>query len=165
MGTLENKKSITDSGYRFSRISLDRLNTCHTDIIKVMQLAIRRSEIDFGISCGHRTIKEQKALYAKGRTIAGNIITNVDGVKSKSKHNHKPALGIDIYIYDNEKKYTFNEGHLAYVAGVVMSCAKELFERGETCNLVTWGGNWDNDGIIIYDQNLLDMPHFEIREV
>jgi len=35
---------------------------------------------------GVRTAAEQQALYAQGRTAPGHIVTNCDGVKTKSNH-------------------------------------------------------------------------------
>lgn len=149
-------------GFKFGSKSKDKLKTCHKDIQRVLELAISRSKIDFGISEGHRSLEKQKEYYAIGRTVDRHksTITNVDGVNKKGKHNESPSLAIDIYVWHSNastrKKISYDEAHLSYVAGVIDCCAKEL-----NINL-TWGGNWDNDGIIKYDQNLNDMPHFEI---
>lgn len=35
---------------------------------------------------GRRTDAEQAALYAQGRTVAGRVVTNCDGVRRRSKH-------------------------------------------------------------------------------
>lgn len=35
---------------------------------------------------GVRTVPEQQALFAQGRTAPGEIVTNCDGVKNKSRH-------------------------------------------------------------------------------
>jgi hypothetical protein len=43
---------------------------------------------------GIRSTEEQKALYAKGRTAPGDIVTNCDGVKFKSPHQvHEDGFG------------------------------------------------------------------------
>lgn len=150
-------------GFKFGKNSKERLETCHPDIQKVLNLAISRSKVDFGISEGHRSIERQQELYAIGRTVNRHKskVTNVDGVKKKGKHNYLPSLAVDIYIWHNNpstrRQIDYDESHLSYVAGIIDSCAAELKIE------LTWGGNWDNDGIIKFDQNLNDMPHFQIK--
>lgn len=139
---------------KFSNTSLERLRTCDERIQQVFQLAIKRSAVDFGISEGHRSVERQQELYAKGRTEPGDIVTYVDGINKKSKHNYQPSEGVDIFIWVG--KVSYDQKHLCYVAGVIMSCAKELEVP------LRWGGNWDSDGVIISDQNFIDLPHFEI---
>lgn len=150
-------------GFKFGTKSKVKLATCHRDIQKVLNLAISRSKVDFGISEGTRSLAKQQEYYAIGRTVDKhkNTITNVDGVTKKGKHNHSPSLAVDIYVWHSNsstrKKISYDEAHLSYVAGVIDSCAAELNIK------LKWGGNWDGDGIIKFDQNLNDMPHYEIK--
>ena len=141
--------------YRLSNTSKRRLSGCHTSLVEIFELAISRSSVDFGIACGFRSVEEQQRLYSQGRTIAGAIVTGIDGINNKSKHNHTPSQAVDIYGYVNGKA-TWDHRTLCYIAGVVMTCAQELGYS------LRWGGNWDRDGEIISDQNLIDLPHFEI---
>ena len=156
-------------GYAFGNRSKQRLATCHPDIQKVLNLALSRSNVDFGVSEGHRSIETQQAYYAIGRTVQlrRGTITNVDGIIKKGKHNYTPSKAVDIYIWHDEletrKEISYDGMHLAYVAGLIESCAKELYDKGEITYKIRWGGNWDSDGIIIFDQNLDDMPHFELK--
>ena len=140
--------------YQFSETSKERLATCHPDLQKVFLLAIERTNIDFGIACGHRSVKEQQALYAQGRTKSGDIVTHVDGINKKSKHNAYPSNAVDIYAWTG--KASWDQKELCYLAGLIMACAKELNVS------LRWGGNWDQDGQIITDQNFIDLPHFEL---
>ena len=142
--------------YEYSRTSKERLETCHQNIQRVFNLAIQRSCVDFGIAEGHRALERQRKLYAKGRTEPGDIVTYVDGVSELSKHNYTPSKGIDIYAWVNGKA-VWKGKYMAYLAGVIMSCAKEL-----KVNLV-WGANWDNDGQLYDDQNFIDAPHYQIE--
>ena len=142
--------------YQFSKTSEQRLKTCHQDLQNVMNLALKRSNVDFGITSGYRSIEEQQKLYNQGRTTKGNIVTNVDGINKKSKHNYNPSKAVDIYAWIG--KASWDQKHLCYLAGIIMTCAKEL-----NVNL-RWGGNWDGDGIIISDQNFQDLPHFELTK-
>lgn len=142
--------------YKFSERSNERLDTCRHELQKVFRLAIQRSGVDFGISEGQRSVKRQQELYAKGRTEKGEIVTYVDGVNKRSKHNYIPSEAVDIYAFVNGSA-SWETKHLCYLAGVIMACANELNVD------LTWGGNWDNDGQIISDQNFVDLPHFETR--
>lgn len=139
---------------KFSNTSLERLSTCDERIQQVFQLAIKRSVVDFGVSEGRRSVERQQELYAKGRTEPGDIVTYVDGINKKSKHNYDPSKGVDIFIWAG--KVSYDQKHLCYVAGVIMSCARELEVP------LRWGGNWNSDGVIISDQNFVDLPHYEL---
>ena len=152
--------------FEFGSRSLENLNTCHTDLQRVLNLALSRSLVDFGISEGHRPLERQKKLYAQGRTESGSIITNIDGVTNKGKHNFKPSEAADIYIYSPDpefkSKVAFHAEHLCYVMGVIWSCGSELLEKGLITHKLRWGGNWDSDGVILLDQGFDDLPHIEI---
>lgn len=156
--------------FEFSDASLKKLETCHQDIQSILGLAISRSKVDFGISEGHRPVSKQQAYYAIGRTVQlhRSPITNVDGVTKLGKHNYKPSKAVDIYVWHPRKRtrdqISYDGLHLSYVAGLIDSCSVELFEKGVITNKIRWGGNWDSDGIIKFDQTLDDMPHFEINE-
>ena len=154
--------------YEYGSSSLEKLNTCHPDLIKIAQLVIKRTKIDIGISEGHRPVERQQFLYSIGRTIQlyKQPVTNVDGVKKKGKHNYKPSKALDFYVYHPSRsvrtKIAYDTNHLCYIAGIFDSCAKELYDRGEISYLIRWGGNWDQDGVIAYDQSFDDMPHVEL---
>ena len=147
--------------YQFSTTSKERRDTCHPDAIKVLNMSIVISAIDFGIAEGHRPIARQKKLFAQGRTEPGRIVTRIDGVTKIGEHNKTPSMAFDLYAYYNGKAQWKIED-LAYIAGVIQTCAQILFEKGEIEHLVTWGGNWDNDGIILIDQSFDDAPHFQL---
>lgn len=148
-------------GFRFGKSSKTKLETCHEDLQTVLQLAISRSRIDFGISEGHRSLERQKQLFDEGRS-------KIDGIEKKGKHNYDPSLAADIYIYhadpDTRSKLLYDKASLSYIAGVVISCAGELLEKREINHNIRWGGNWDKDGVILQDQSFDDLPHFELTE-
>lgn len=154
--------------YEFGKNSKEKLSTCHIDLQKIFNLAIKRSKIDFGISEGHRSIKKQQQHYSIGRTteLHRKPITRVDGVNDIGKHNKIPSEATDIFAYHPDiqirRKIIYDKVTLSYIAGVIDSCAKELFNKGETTHLIRWGGNWDSDGVIALDQSFDDLPHFEI---
>lgn len=146
-------------GYKFGNRSLDNLRTCHQDLQKVASLAISRSHVDFGITEGHRTLTRQKQLFDEGKS-------KIDGINKKGKHNYKPSLAFDYYIYhpdlETRRKLAYDKVSLAYVAGLLQSCSEELFEKGEISHRLRWGANWDSDGIIDLDQSFDDYPHVEL---
>jgi peptidoglycan L-alanyl-D-glutamate endopeptidase CwlK len=144
---------------QFGTNSLEELATCHLDLNKIFGLAIRRSRIDFGVSEGQRPIKRQLQLYNEGKS-------QIDGINKKGKHNYDPSEAVDYYIYhpdlETRRKLAYDPCSLSYVAGVLVSCAEELYQAGEITHKLRWGGNWDKDGIIIKDQSFDDLCHVEI---
>lgn len=146
-------------GYSFGKNSRKELDTCHEDLVKILDMAIKHSKIDFGISEGHRSVERQNRLYREGKS-------KIDGINKKGKHNYSPSLAADFYIYHPDKgtrqKLIYDTLHLSYVAGVIDSCAETLFEEGEIKHKIRWGGNWDSDGVISIDQSFDDLPHVEL---
>jgi peptidoglycan LD-endopeptidase CwlK len=132
------------SGFEFSTRSLLRLQGVDEELYKLMKLALSRSPIDFGIPefGGLRTAEDQKKLFDKG-------LSKADGTIKKSYHQTGNA--VDVFAYVNGKA-SWDEVHLSLIAGVVLSCAKEL-------NLnVTWGGTFGSKEFKGWD-----MPHFQIE--
>lgn len=92
------------------KISLDRVNLLHPAIRQECIACIDKAEAQFPpniairIVQGLRTIDEQNALYAKGRTKPGKIVTNAKG--GKSYHNY--GLAIDFaMLYDKDGNGSF----------------------------------------------------------
>ena len=145
--------------FTFGRRSKSKLATCHSDLQKVLNLALSRRPIDFGISEGERSLARQKMLFDEGKS-------KIDGINRKGKHNYSPSLASDIYIYhpdgDVRARIIYDEVHLAFVMGIIWACGKELKEQGEITHSLRWGGNWDTDGVIALDQSFDDLPHIEL---
>jgi hypothetical protein len=138
----------------FSQKSMSALNTTHRDLQTVMLEAIKH--VDFSVVFGHRSKAEQYELWQKGRNKRGDIIklseivTYKDGHKNKSKHNYYPSKAVDIIPYPSGWR---DEKQFYFVAGVVMTIARELFKAGKIENKIHWGGTWEN---------FCDLPHFQI---
>jgi hypothetical protein len=89
---------------------------------------------------------------------------------AKAKHVITAARPLaeagDIYVWHPDKqtqrKLMYDKPSLSMVAGVVHSCAWELYNQGKIQRVVRWGGNWDQDGVILADQSFNDLPHFEL---
>jgi len=148
--------------YKFGEKSLEKLKTCHEDLQKILLLAISVSNVDFGISEGYRPVERQNQLFREGKS-------KIDGINKKGKHNYNPSEAADFYIYhpdiEMRRKMAYDKNHLSYVAGVIQSSAEMLYNEGVIKHKIRWGGNWDSDGVIAFDQSFLDMPHVEIVEI
>ena len=73
--------------FKLSSRSEDKLKGLDPRLIAVVKLAIHKSQIDFGVICGMRTLDEQKALVAKGASQT-----------MKSKHLQGYAVDLMAYI-------------------------------------------------------------------
>lgn len=133
------------STFEFSTRSLLRLQGVDEELYKLMKLALSRSPIDFGIPeyGGLRTAEDQKKLFDKG-------LSKADGTIKKSYHQTGNA--VDVFAYVNGKA-SWDEAHLSLIAGVVLSCAKELGLN------VTWGGTFGSKEFKGWDR-----PHFQIEK-
>jgi peptidoglycan L-alanyl-D-glutamate endopeptidase CwlK len=67
--------------FRLSQRSMDRLEGVHPDMTAVVERAIQLTEVDFGVTQGVRTLEEQKANVAAGRsqTMASKHLLQDDG--------------------------------------------------------------------------------------
>lgn len=141
---------------KFSQRSKKQLATLHDDLKLIMEETIKVSPIDFILVEGHRSLERQYELYKKG-------LSKLDGVRTKSKHNSFPSMAIDICAYVPLKpRLAYDVNHLCLIAGVVIAVADHLYQLGSISHVIRWGGNWDQDGEIITDQNFDDLPHFEL---
>lgn len=143
----------------FGKRSSDNLNSCHRDLILIAEKAVKISKIDFGITEGHRSIERQKDLFDQGKS-------KIDGINKKGKHNYKPSLAFDFYIYhqdlETRRKLAYDKVHLSYVAGIFDAVASQLLEDGKISSKLRWGANWNSNGIIDLDQSFDDFPHIEL---
>ena len=92
---------------------------------------------------GLRTVEQQQALYAQGRTVPGKIVTNCDGLLKKSNHQAQPdgfGYAADCCFLGPDP---FNDLHPWQVYG---ACAQALGLK--------WGGQW---------KSLPDKPHVELK--
>lgn len=138
---------------KFGQRSLDSLKGVHPDLVKVMTEAIKTSQYDFTITDGVRTTEKQKALYAQGRTVPGNIVTNTDGVKKKSNHQPKQdgfGYAVDLYPFVNGKVDLNDKVKLLPII------AKHILDTAISLNIkIEWGGSW---------KSIIDKPHFELKK-
>lgn len=138
-------------------VSTDRVAKLHPKIRDEVVMAIEDAEdkfpstIKIRIVQGLRTIAEQDALYAKGRTTPGGVVTKAKG--GSSYHNYGLALDFAI-MYDKDNNGTFEE--------LSWDIAKDFDKNGIADWQVvvdefekkgwSWGGEW---------RTFKDYPHVE----
>jgi len=60
--------------FKLSQRSLDRLEGVHPALVTVVKEAIGYTKVDFGVTCGLRTIEEQEKLVAAGKSQTMNSL-------------------------------------------------------------------------------------------
>ena len=96
--------------YIFSKRSIEALESCRTDLQRIAESSLERSQIDFAVVEGHRSVERQKLLFEAGKS-------KIDGITRKGKHNHSPALAFDICAIVGGKA-SWRESYLTYLGGV-----------------------------------------------
>lgn len=124
--------------YKFSNSSNENLKGVDFRLVQVANLALRISKVDFGISSGVRTAKEQKELFIKGSS-------QLDGVNQKSKH--QLGLAVDFFAYVDGKT-NYDDVNMQTVALAFFEASSILDVR------ILWGGHW---------KSFVDLPHIELR--
>jgi peptidoglycan L-alanyl-D-glutamate endopeptidase CwlK len=134
---------------------MDKLDGLHPDLReKIEKILAAMAALGFPMVVveGLRSAERQQALYAKGRTAPGNIVTYLDGVKKRSNHQVK-ADGFG-HAVDCAFLKTNAEGQPS-VSWDLKNPWKVYGLMAETLGLV-WGGKWTK---------LVDMPHVESPKV
>lgn len=126
---------------RFSKLSKERLATCHPDLQAVCNELIK--QYDFSVLEGRRGQREQDEAYRKGKS----------QVKyPHSAHNKIPSLAVDLapYPIDWDNLSRFNEMIIRFD-----TVANMLRAEGVISSDFVYGGKW---------ATLKDWPHIEIKE-
>jgi peptidoglycan L-alanyl-D-glutamate endopeptidase CwlK len=114
----------------------------------VIERAIELSTVDFGVTCGLRTVEEQKDLYASGRTKPGPILTKT----MNSRHLSGKAVDL-VAIVAGEAKWDM--GLYEKINKAVQKASNELGIP------VVWGGDWNGNGSTL-DERFIDGVHWEL---
>jgi hypothetical protein len=138
----------------FGEASRAQLDTVCPELVKVMEIVVQ--EYDISILEGRRSWDRQAELLRQNKTKVG---------PGESKHN-PPKLpdgtedetwlstAVDVAPYPIDWK---DAKRFIYMAGMIIGIGRSLgFD-------IRWGGNWDEDQVIIDDQNFDDLPHFEYK--
>ncbi|GAB01802.1 putative peptidase M15 family protein [Acinetobacter sp. NBRC 100985] len=104
-----------------------------------------KHQIQLVIVQDYRTYEQQDALYAKGRTTSGRIVTKAKGGQS----NHNFALAVDIFPLWADGKLHMDAKSDAENIKIL----KKVAPIGKSIGL-EWGGDW---------KSITDNPHFQLK--
>lgn len=141
----------------FGRGSLRQLSTCRSEIVETLNLVIL--EYDITVLEGRRTWARQGELLLQDPPATtlnpGESKHNAPREYFEQKREHEwlsDAVDVAPHPIDWNDARRF-----IYMAGLIIGTGRALGHD------FRWGGNWDEDQIIIDDQNFDDLPHFEYR--
>ena len=152
--------------FKLSKRSLNNLRGVHPDLAACVNLAIDLTKVDFGVTCGLRTLEEQKELVAKGasQTMNSKHLRQGDGF------SHAvdlvcyigPRISWELNLYDD-----------------IADAMKEASQRLAVS--LKWGAAWSVGSISSWPQSMeaamnsyidlrrsegrrpfIDAPHFEL---
>ena len=109
--------------------------------VEELIVACEKEGLKIGISECLRTVAEQDALYAQGRTTKGSIVTNAKGSQYESMHQW--GIAFDFYRNDGKGAYENKDKFFQKVGKIGQSLGLE------------WGGSW---------KSFVDMPHFQLPD-
>lgn len=138
--------------FTYGSKSLEKLHTCHPDMLDIAELALSRSPYDVTIVHGWRGKDIQDALFESGAS---------HKKYPHSKHNHTDSDGLPLSLALDFAPWVdgaipWKDSHaFCIIAGVFISAAAELEIP------VRYGGDWDSDGSTM-DQTLMDWGHLEL---
>ena len=140
---------------KYSKKSLDRLQTCHVDLITLFKEVIKK--YDNSILEGARSTEKQKKLFDEGKS-------KLDGVTKISKHqitkNRNKSMAVDSVPYPIDWK---DLNRFYHYVGYVKGVANTLYNQGKISHKIRCGADWDGDNSF-KDQSFHDLPHFELIE-
>ena len=152
--------------FRLSQRSLDKLEGVHPHMTAVVERAIQLTDVDFGVTQGVRTLEEQKANVAAGRsqTMASKHLLQDDGFSH--------AVDVVAYI-GSDVSWELN------VYDDICDAFKQAAE--EVGCAIKWGAAWSEGDIRSYPSSsedammayidlrrsqgrrpFIDAPHFEL---
>jgi len=152
--------------FRLSQRSMDRLEGVHPHMTAVVERAIQLTGVDFGVTQGVRTLDEQKANVAAGRsqTMASKHLLQDDGFSHAVDvvAYVGPDVSWELNVYDD-------------ICDAFKEAAKEV-----GCS-IKWGAAWSEGDIRTYEgtseeammayvdlrrsqgrRPFIDAPHFEL---
>ena len=124
---------IMPSNFRLSSASYRKLEGVKLPLVRVVELAIKKTGVDFAVIEGVRSPKRQRELYAAGATKTLN-----------SRHLTGHAVDLAAYVGG---KLCWDWPLYHQIAAAMKEAAKELDIK------IVWGGDWET---------FPDGPHFEL---
>lgn len=147
--------------FKLSSRSISRLEGVDAGLVSVVNAAIGMTKVDFGVTCGMRTVEEQEKLVASGASQT-----------MKSKHLEGRAVDLVAYIGPN---ITWSLNKYDELADAMAEAARK---KGVA---IKWGAAWSVGDISKYSGSMedamneyvdlrrsqgrrpfIDAPHFEM---
>lgn len=124
--------------FKLSKRSQNKLVGVHPDLVRVVERAIQLTTIDFMVTCGVRTLAEQKVLVAQGasKTMNSRHIPGKDG--------YSKAVDLAAMIGSDVR---WDWPLYSKLADAMKAAAAELKVP------IEWGGDW---------KTFKDGPHFQL---
>jgi hypothetical protein len=135
----------------FGTTSRAQLDTCRSEIIETLEIVV--IEYDIKVLEGVRSWDRQAQLLDEGRTKVGpgGSDHNPPKLPDGTEDPDWKSNAVDVAPYPIDWK---DARRFIYMAGMIIGVGRTLgYDFG-------WGGNWDEDQIILDDQNFDDLPHF-----
>lgn len=143
--------------FAYGTRSLEKLETCHPELQRIANEALRLSPYDITIIHGWRNMELQNKLFDEGKSkkkFPNSRHNRTSDPMVIEPENMSDALDFAPWI--NRNIY-WNDTHIfAVIAGCFIAAARNF---GHT---IRWGGDWDMDGQTT-DQRLMDWGHIEIK--
>jgi len=135
-----------------SEFSLGNLNTCRREIVET--ITVVAEEYDIRVLEGVRSWDRQAQLLMEEKTTKapGESKHNPPKLADGTEDTEWKSDAVDVVPYPIDWK---DAKRFIYMAGLIIGTGRAL-----GYNLL-WGGNWDEDQIIIDDQNFNDLPHIQ----
>lgn len=130
--------------FTLSERSLKNLQGVDPRLVKVVKLAIDYTTVDFGVTCGLRTVEEQKRLFEAGasQTMAGKHITG-------------QAVDIMAYI----------DGRGSWELNLYDNLADAMKQAAIEVNLpLRWGAAWNIPDIRLWRGTMEEAMNYYIDE-
>ena len=147
--------------FRLSTRSMSRLEGINPDLITLVTEAIKLTKVDFGVTCGMRTVEEQEKLVASGASQT-----------MKSKHLEGRAVDLVAYVGSN----------VTWALNMYDEIADAMADAARIHGVpVKWGAAWSVGNIAEWDGSMedamnsyvdlrrsqgrrpfIDAPHFEM---
>ena len=152
--------------YTLSTRSLERLKDVNESLVNIVKVAIKKTKIDFGVTCGLRTKSEQAELVKKGASKTMN-----------SRHLRQESTGtshaVDLVAYIS--------GRVSWELNLYDDIADAIKDAAiKEGKLIRWGAawhkplnEWDGSAEDLMNQYIdlrrsegrrpfIDAPHFEL---
>ncbi len=120
--------------FSFSKRSIGNLIGVHVDLVRVMNLAITMTPVDFGVINGVRTCLRQHELFTEG---ASELDCPPPAGKPMGRHVTGHAVDFDVWIHNaGSAVVSWDVKYYIQVATAIKNAAAQIHVP------ILWGGDW-----------------------